>query len=188
MIKLAILSLSLLTGVFSSHVSRKKLIHAGIVLYIIGGFGGGLANSIPFLLTMRAVLGIGVGILMPLSTGIIADFYTGDEKMKTMGFSSAATNLGAIITTLLAGILASYHWRASFYIYLLGIPVFLSFCLSFFAGPIGVFGPLRFRVRRAGSFDNERRHPEKQKKFRYAGNVGCQQLYFCRSVCKPCDQ
>ena len=121
---LTIIPISLLTGVLNSHVSRKKLLYSGILLYIIGGFGGGLANSIPFLLTMRAVLGIGVGILMPLSTGIIADLYSGNEKTRTMGFSAAATNFGAIIGTLLAGMLAAYHWRASFYIYLLGIPVF----------------------------------------------------------------
>lgn len=120
---LTIIPVALLTGVLNTRVSRKKLLFSGILLYIVGGFGGGLANSIPFLLTMRAVLGIGVGILMPLSTGIIADLYSGEEKTKTMGFSTAATNLGAIIATLLAGILASYHWRASFFIYLLGIPV-----------------------------------------------------------------
>lgn len=121
---LTIIPVSLLTGVLNTRVSRRKLLYSGIFLYIIGGFGGGMANSIPFLLTMRAVLGIGVGILTPLSTGIIADLYSGEEKTKIMGFSAAASNLGAIIATLLAGILASYHWSTSFYIYLLGIPVF----------------------------------------------------------------
>ena len=42
-----------------------------------------------------------------------------------MGFSSSATNLGAILATLLAGVLASYHWRAAFYIYLIGLPVLI---------------------------------------------------------------
>ena len=74
---------------------------------------------------MRAVLGIGVGILMPLSTGIIADFWSGYEKTKNMGLASASNNLGGIIATLLSGLLAAISWRASFLIYLLGIPVLI---------------------------------------------------------------
>ncbi|WP_022664505.1 MFS transporter [Desulfospira joergensenii] len=125
---LTIIPVSLLTGFLSSRVSRKKLLYSGIFFYIIGGAGGGTVGSIPLLLAMRAVLGVGVGILMPLATGIIADLYSGTEKTRIMGFSSASTNLGAIIATLLSGILASLHWRAAFSIYLLGLPVlFLVF-------------------------------------------------------------
>lgn len=82
---LTIIPMALITGLLSSRIARKRLVYAGIFFYIVGGAGGGLATSIPFLLSMRAVLGIGVGILMPLSTGIIADIWSGDEKARTMG-------------------------------------------------------------------------------------------------------
>ncbi len=122
---LTIIPVALLTGLMSRRVSRKRLVYAGIFFYIIGGTGGGLSQSIPFLLSMRAVLGIGVGILMPLSTGIIADLWSGYEKTKIMGLASASNNLGGIIATLLSGLLAAISWRASFLIYLLGIPVLI---------------------------------------------------------------
>lgn len=122
---LTIIPMALITGILSSRINRKRLLYAGIFFYIIGGAGGGLATSIPFLLSMRAVLGIGVGILMPLSIGIIADLWSGHEKIKIMGLASASTNLGGIISTLLSGILAVLSWRASFLIYLLGVPVWL---------------------------------------------------------------
>jgi MFS family permease len=86
----------------------------------------GLSHSIPFLLSMRAVLGIGVGILMPLSTCIISDLWSGyEKKTKIIGLASASNNLGGIIATLLSGLLAAISWRASFLIYLLGIPVLI---------------------------------------------------------------
>ena len=122
---LSIIPVALLTGLISSRVSRKRLVYAGIILYIIGGSGGGMVDSIPFLLFMRAVLGVGVGILMPLSTGIVADLWSGYEKTRTMGYASAFSNLGGIIATLLSGLLAAISWRASFSIYLLGVPVLL---------------------------------------------------------------
>lgn len=122
---LTIIPMALLTGVISRRFSRKKIIYAGLILYVAGGAGGGLADSIPFLLLMRAVLGLGVGVLMPVSTGIIADLYEGNEKVQTMGYAGAASNLGGIIATLLSGVLAAYCWRASFSVYLLGLPVML---------------------------------------------------------------
>jgi len=122
---LTIIPMALITGLLSSRIARKRLAYAGIFFYILGGAGGGLANSIPFLLAMRAVLGIGVGILMPLSTGIIADIWSGDEKARTMGLASASSNLGGIIAMLLSGLLAAVSWRASFLIYLLGAAVCL---------------------------------------------------------------
>ncbi len=122
---LSIIPVALLTGMASSRVSRKPLVYAGILLYIVGGFGGGMADSIPFLLFMRAVLGVGVGILMPLSIGIIADLWSGYEKTRTMGYASASSNLGGIIATMLSGLLAAISWRASFFIYLLGVPVLI---------------------------------------------------------------
>ncbi|WP_432735119.1 MFS transporter [Maridesulfovibrio sp. FT414] len=122
---LTIIPMALITGLLSSRVARKSLVYTGIFFYMLGGAGGGLATSIPFLLSMRAVLGIGVGILMPLSTGIIADIWSGDEKAKIMGLASASSNLGGIIAMLLSGMLAAVSWRASFLIYLLGIAVWV---------------------------------------------------------------
>ena len=122
---LTIIPVALITGIMSRRVSQKRLVYVGILFYLVGGTGGGISHSIPFLLSMRAVLGIGVGILMPLSTGIIADFWSGYEKTKIMGLASASNNLGGIIATLLSGLLAAISWRASFLIYLLGIPVLI---------------------------------------------------------------
>jgi MFS family permease len=139
---LAIMPMSLMTGYLSRVISRKTMLYIGLVLYITGGAGGGMADSISSLLTMRFILGLGVGFLMPLSAGIIAEEYTGEEKVRTMGYSGAASNLGGIIATTLSGVLALYHWRASFSIYLLG---FIVLVLAF------VFIPEKKPVKGAGS-------------------------------------
>lgn len=120
---LTIIPTALLTGYLSRFFSRKTLVYAGLALYLAGGAGGGLADSISVLLVMRGVLGLGVGILMPLSTGIIGDLYSGEEKARIMGYSSASSNLGGILATLVSGFLAVMHWRASFSVYLLAVPV-----------------------------------------------------------------
>lgn len=145
---LTIIPMALVTGMLSGRIARKRLVYAGIFFYVLGGAGGGLATSIPFLLTMRGVLGIGVGILMPLSTGIIADIWSGDEKARTMGLASASSNLGGIIAMLLSGLLAAVSWRASFLIYLLGVAVCL---LIFFYLPDSHPAPAAKRPSSRGS-------------------------------------
>lgn len=120
-----IIIFSLVSGWLSHRFSKRHVIFLGLFFYIFGGVGAGLTNSIESLLVFRALLGVGVGLIMPLSTGLIADFYSGQERVALMGNSTAASNLGGIIATMIAGILASISWRYSFGVYLLGFLVLI---------------------------------------------------------------
>lgn len=116
---------SLLSGKLTEKFTKKSILIVGLILYIVGGFGGSFANSIYPLLFSRVVLGMGVGLIYPISTSLIADFFSGDERTSMMGFSQAASNLGGIITTILSGVLAKLSWRYAFYVYLIGVLVLL---------------------------------------------------------------
>jgi len=99
----------------------RTLVLAGLLLYTAGGCLAGMFNSIALVLLTRALVGIGVGVIMPLSTGLLAYYFQPQEQVRLMGYSSAMNQLGGVIATLLAGLLASISWRASFLIYLLGL-------------------------------------------------------------------
>ncbi len=108
----------------------KELTLAGLVIYIIGGCVAGLFNNIWPVLCFRALVGVGVGIIMPMSTGLLAFYYTRDKQDKLMGYSSAMNQMGGVIATLVSGILANISWRASFLVYLMGLPCFIL-CMLF---------------------------------------------------------
>ena len=129
-----IIVFSLLSARLCARFSKRSILSAGLVIYLIGGVGGGSAASFEMLLVFRAVLGVGVGLIMPLATGLIADFFRGEERARMLGFSTAASNLGGIIATLIAGLLASASWRYSFCVYGLGLPV-LALALVFLPEP-----------------------------------------------------
>ena len=129
-----IIVFSLLSGKLAARISKRLILAAGLLLYIVGGVGGGLADRFDFLLVCRGVLGAGVGLVMPLATGLIADFFSGDEKARMLGFSTAASNLGGIIATLASGLLAALGWRYSFSVYGLGVIV-LILVLAFLPEP-----------------------------------------------------
>ncbi|MFA9456354.1 MFS transporter [Halalkalibacter sp. AB-rgal2] len=107
----------------SSHLTRrfskKSILLIGMVFYLIGGLGGGLVPTIELLLLFRAILGIGVGLMMPLSTSLVADFFDGQERTTTMGQVSAVNNLGGVVLFLLSGVLAAISWRMAFSVYTL---------------------------------------------------------------------
>ncbi|WP_096200462.1 MFS transporter [Bacillus sp. FJAT-45350] len=105
----------------TSRFSKKHILFAGMLFYLVGGLGGGFVSSIELLLFCRAILGIGVGLMMPISTSLVADFFDGEERTTTMGQVSAANNLGGVALFLMSGVLAAISWRMAFSVYTLVI-------------------------------------------------------------------
>lgn len=108
----------------------KELLMVGLLLYVVGGSIAGIFGNIYIVLIFRAFVGIGVGIIMPLSTGLLSFYYTRDKQDKLMGYSSAMNQMGGVIATLIAGLLASVSWRLSFLVYLMGL-LSIVLCLLF---------------------------------------------------------
>ncbi len=101
----------------------------GLLLYVIAGVGCAFLDNIYMILVLRALLGISVGLIMPLSTGLIAYYFPPQEQAKMMGLSTAMNQMGGVVGTLLAGILASIEWNYAFYVYGFGlIAVLMIFC------------------------------------------------------------
>ena len=106
---LFIIPFTFISSRLTKRVSKKSVLAAGLILYVIGGLGGAFAPTLWLLLVSRAVLGIAVGLIMPISTSLIPDFYEGKEKTVMMGRVSASNQLGGIISIVLAGILRVFY-------------------------------------------------------------------------------
>lgn len=127
---LIIIPFSLLSGKISHLLNKRKTIIIALIIYIFGGIGGGFATNMYNLLIFRAIIGIGMGILTPFTTSLIADFYEGEERTNMMGLSNAIANLGGIVASLTTGWLAIYNWRYVFSIYSISIVVFILVLLG----------------------------------------------------------
>ena len=93
----------------------------GLVLYVVAGAGAFFVRSIVVLLALRALLGVSVGMLMPLSTGLLAYYFRPEEMARLMGLSAAMNQMGGVVATLLAGILATISWNYAFLVYMIGL-------------------------------------------------------------------
>src|SRR5699024_12290536 len=87
--------------------------------------GAHCTKSISMLRAVRSPVGAGVGLVMSLSFTLSSDYFTGKEQVKMMGYNTAFSNFGCIVTMLLAGYLASFNWRMPFNVYWLGLIIFL---------------------------------------------------------------
>ena len=108
--------------------SAKTLVLIGLVLYTVGGCIAGVFDNIFLVLIMRALVGVGVGIIMPLSTGLLSFYFRPEQQAELMGYSSAMNQMGGVVATLLSGLLANISWRASFLVYLMGL-ISIVLCL-----------------------------------------------------------
>ncbi|MBR1596079.1 MAG: MFS transporter [Phocaeicola sp.] len=115
----------ILTNLFFMPISQRMrtrtIALTGLLLYIVAGAGCFFINDIYLLLGMRAILGISVGLIMPLSTGLLAYYFPPEEQARLMGLSAAMNQMGGVVATLLAGILAIIDWNNAFLVYLLGL-------------------------------------------------------------------
>lgn len=87
---------NMLFGRLASRFGARTLTMAGLALYTVGGAAAGLFNSIWAVLVMRALVGVGVGIIMPLSTGLLTYYFAPEKREGLMGLSSAANQLGGV--------------------------------------------------------------------------------------------
>ena len=122
---ICIILVSAVSGWLASFVRKKTIVLIGLVFYFLGGFGGYFASSILQMVISRLVLGVGLGMLMPMTTGLVADFYSGMERTKMIGYSQAVNYFGGVAATLLAGVIAVFNWRNVFLIYLFSLLVLL---------------------------------------------------------------
>ena len=116
---LLIIPFMLLAGRWSIKGNKMALLVVGTSIFLIGGFGSLLARKLWELILLGAVIGVGAGIIIPLSTGLVVDYFTGDYRVRQLGISSAINNLTLVIATSLTGYLADIEWHFAFAVYLL---------------------------------------------------------------------
>lgn len=94
----------------SKRLRARTMLLIGLGFYVVFGCLAGAFSDIRLILICRGLVGIGVGILMPLSTGLISFYFTKDKQAELMGYASAMNMLGGVVATLIAGGLAMVSW------------------------------------------------------------------------------
>ncbi|MCQ2243748.1 MAG: MFS transporter [Bacteroidaceae bacterium] len=108
----------------------KTIAVSGLLMYVVFGAGAFLVEDIWTILALRALLGVSVGMIMPLSTGLLSFYFPPEDQPRLMGLGAFMSQLGGVIATLLSGLLANISWNFAFLVYLLGLPALMLVALN----------------------------------------------------------
>ena len=104
---LLIIPFILLGGKLTEKVDYVRVLKVGLWLFAASGILYLISNRMWQLIVVSALLGIGSGLIIPLSTGLVSRYFVGTYRVKQFGLSSAITNFTLVIATAVTGYLAA---------------------------------------------------------------------------------
>ena len=107
----------LIFGKLSDMYGRKMFFMGGISILMVGSACAGLSQTMLQLILFRVVQGVGAGMLMSTSMGIVGDLFPPSEQAKWRALNQGVFTLASIFGPLLGGLLTDHlSWRWVFYI------------------------------------------------------------------------
>lgn len=118
-------------GYIIDRLGARKTAILGVAIWTVTMVMAGLSTSYEIFLTSRILLGLGEGMMIPVSNKFISRWFSRRETGKAQASWLSGNYLGPAIGTFMLGlILASFHWSYAFYFLalcnlLINIPMFI---------------------------------------------------------------
>lgn len=110
---------TLIVGPLSDALGRRRLLLAGLALYVLAAVGAALAQDMTQMLVARFVQGLGASVPRVLSQALVRDRYSGRMMARVLSFSMTVFVLIPAIAPFMGATLgAAFGWRAIFWSYL----------------------------------------------------------------------
>ena len=126
---LVIIPMILVSGKITTVRNQTGVLAAGLAIFALSGVLYLFADSMPMLVGLGALLGIGCGLVVPIAAGQLSEWFYGEQKERVLGFKSGTSNGIVILATIFVGWAAGFSWHASFSVYL--VPVIPLLLLPF---------------------------------------------------------
>lgn len=108
-------------GSFVYFFGKKRSAILGLFIFALFGSTGLYLTSIELLLASRVIFGIGIAILMIVSTSFVGDYFTGDARNSFLSKQNSFVAIGGIFFVIGGSLLCDIYWRLPFGIYLIGV-------------------------------------------------------------------
>jgi MFS family permease len=106
-----------LFGKLSDIYGRRRILLAGVLIFIAGSVACALAPAMGALVAARALQGVGGGSILPISQAIIADLVSPRERARYQAQSSVIFMTASVAGPLVGGVLTDrLHWSLIFWI------------------------------------------------------------------------
>ena len=114
---LALAGLMLPAAVLADRYGRRLLLLAGLVVFGVSSVVASQLSSANGLIAMRALMGTGGAVILPLMLAILPTIFAEDERRRALALAGAGVFLGLPLGPLVAGyLLTHYDWGSIFLI------------------------------------------------------------------------
>ena len=104
-------------GVLGDRYGRKRLLLVGLAIFGISSVIASQTTTATALIAMRALMGVGAALILPLSLSILPSMFTAEERPRAISATAAGAFLGLPLGPLVAGwLLTHYAWGSVFLI------------------------------------------------------------------------
>ena len=115
-----------ITGKLLNHVTPKVTLLIGFGAFGIGGILGAVVDNVFYVAAMRAVAGIGMGMVNVSSLTLISELFESEAQRGTMiGLWNAGMSIIGAVISFWAGMLVLQGWEAVFRVYWVAIPIWI---------------------------------------------------------------
>lgn len=132
-------------GKLSDLYGRRNFTLGGTVLFLVTSALCGLSTSMPMLILLRGIQGIGGGIMMVNAFSIVGDIFPPAERGKWQGLTASAFGLASVIGPAIGGYLTdNLSWRWVFYV---NLPIgAVALAVIFFTLPTQAGSGRRYKI------------------------------------------
>ena len=104
-------------GMAGDRLGRKRLLLAGLAVFLAASVWCALSASAGELIAARAAMGLGAGIVFPLSLAVVSAAFGDDDRPAAIAILTAAIALALPLGPVLGGLLLQhFSWHAVFWI------------------------------------------------------------------------
>src|SRR5580704_14639615 len=110
-------ALLLAAGSLSDRLGRKGFLLAGLGVFGVASFAGGLTTTSGELIAARCVMGLGAAMIFPTTLSLISNIFTERaERAKAIGLWGATTGMAIALGPIVGGwLLEQFSWHSIFF-------------------------------------------------------------------------
>ena len=109
------------SGKICNQKNQIFILGIGLGIFALTGVIYFFADKLIDLILLGCLLGVGVGLVIPLAASLISQYFSGQARVKELGMKSSLSNFTVIFATLFVGWVAEINWHMSFIVYMIPI-------------------------------------------------------------------